>query len=302
MTGPGIGFQSSDQELRGEQPLLVFVHLRKTAGSTIRFVMSRQFRRAEEMTINAPSVDAANQTWNAIAPEQRAGIKCVRGHFPFAPNLFAPRAITCFTILRDPVERVASEYYFNLRNPEMRFHAALTRDRITLDQFVNSERFAEIHNTQTRMLAGTNASASPSELLDSAITNLRERMAVVGVSDRLDETLLLCRAIFGWRRLVYRRVNVNPRRPPFETLAATTLATIERANSLDRSLYRCACARLDELMHEYHISDSEVIALQRISRIYGAARRAIGWPRELWQEAQMAMARRRVALNRSSLY
>ena len=67
------------------------------------------------------------------------------------------------------------------------------------------------------------------------------------------------------------------------------------ASAFAGSLYRCACARPDELMQEYHISDSEVIALQRISCIYGAARRAIGWPRELWQEAQMAMARRRVA-------
>jgi hypothetical protein len=295
---PAGDFQSRSRKLCNEQPLLVFVHLRKTAGSTIRFVMSRQFRSAEEFTLNAPTVEAANQIWNATPPEQRARIKSVRGHFPYAPSLFAPRLITCFTMLRDPVERVISEYYFNLRNPEMRFHTALVREHITLEQFVNGERFAEVHNTQTRMLAGGQPDAGPSRMLDAAISNLRDRMALVGVSDRLDETLLLCRAILGWRRLVYRRVNVNPRRPSLDSLAPTTVSTIERANSLDRTLYRCACEELDELMDEHHIPDSAVLALSRLSSVYGAARRTVGFPRELWQEAQMAIARRRIALNR----
>jgi hypothetical protein len=129
----------------------------------------------------------------------------------------------------------------------------LNRDRITLAQFVRDEQFAEVHNLQTRILAGANASASPRELLDSALANLRDRMAVVGVSERLDETLLACRAIFGWRRLVYRRVNVTSRRPRLGAIDPETIATIERANSLDRTLYRFACEQLDEVMREYHI-------------------------------------------------
>jgi hypothetical protein len=80
-------------------------------------------------------------------------------------------------------------------------------------------------------------------------------MAVVGVSERVDETLLVCRAIFGWRRLLYRRVNVTTRRPRLGAIDPETIATIERANSLDRSLYRFACGRLDEVMREYRITD-----------------------------------------------
>src|SRR5271154_1133422 len=108
-------------------PLLVFVHLRKTAGTTVSHVMWRQFGRAQAININAPAVQAANEKWNTMSPERRAGVKCVRGHLPYGPDLFAPRKTTCFTILRDPVERVVSEYYFNLRNPGEKFHAVLIR-------------------------------------------------------------------------------------------------------------------------------------------------------------------------------
>jgi hypothetical protein len=279
---------------RGE-PLLVFVHLRKTAGTTIANVMRRQFRRGQAIDLNAPSVEAANQSWNAMPVAQRARIKCVRGHLPFAPELFAPRATTCFTILRDPVARVVSEYYFSRHDPTIRFHAALVRERITLEQFVSNERFAEVHNAQTRMLGGARDGISPGELLELAIANLRERIAMVGISERFEETLLLCRAILGWRRLIYRRVNVNRHRPALAAIEPATLAAIERANSLDRVLYRYACERFEELLQQHHINNSDAIALQRASRVYGAARRMVGLPRELWFELGMAARRRRVA-------
>jgi hypothetical protein len=261
--------------------------------------MARQFRHDQILTIDDfPTIEEANRIWNSLPAGRRGRIKCVQGHLPFAPDLFAPRATTCFTVLRDPVERVISEYYYNLHEPERRFHTALNRDRIALAQFVRDEQFAEVHNMQTRILACANASASPHELLDSAIGNLRDRMAVVGVSERLDATLLVCRAIFGWRRLVYRRVNVTLQRPRLDAIPPETIATIERANSLDRSLYRFACERLDQVTREYRITDSEVIALRRASRVYSAARRMLGLPRELWQEAHKAMYRRRIVLDR----
>lgn len=277
------------------QPLLVFAHLRKTAGTTVSYVMWRQFRRGEVINLNAPTIEAANEKWNALAPDRRSSVKCIRGHLPYSPDLFAPRKTICFTMLRDPVERVVSEYYFNLRNAGEKFHVALTHERLTLDQFVKSEISAEVHNTQTRMLAGAPVGSSAGELLELAWTNLREHLTMVGISERLDESLLLCRAILGWRHVLYRPVNVNPWRPAIETIPAETLSAIERANSLDRQLYRLGCARFDELLGEQHIRPPEVRALRRMSKAYGAVRRAIGLPREIWIEAQLALARRRVA-------
>ena len=203
------------------------------------------------------------------------------GHTPQASGATSARGI--------------SEFTFNLRSPSEKFHAVLSRERITLDRFVNSELSAEIHNTQTRMLAGAPAGASSSELLELASANLRERLAMVGISERLDESLLLCRSILGWRRLVYRRINVNPWRPAIQTISSKTVEAIERANSLDRELYRLGCAQFDELLREHRIAKAEVSALRRASRAYGTLRRTIGLPREIWIEARLALERRRVA-------
>lgn len=273
-------------------PLLIFVHIPKTAGSTVSYVMWRQFPRGEAVDVDAATVEEAQQRWSAMDPEQRARVRCIRGHLPFAPELFAPRATRFFTILRDPVERALSEYYYNLTGPKRLLYAPLVRNRMTLDQFVRSELAEQVYNGQTRMLAGAKADASPREQLELALASLKQ-MAVVGITERLDGTLLLCRAVLGWRYVIYRHINVNLWRPQPETISPATLAIIEQGNSLDRELYRAGCARFEELLREHDITNSEIAALHRASRIYSAARRIVGLPREVWIELRKAGERRR---------
>jgi hypothetical protein len=275
----------------GTEPLLVFVHIPKTGGTTVSFVLWRQFPRGQAIDLDAATVEEAKARWNAMASEQRARVRCIRGHLPFEPQMFAPRATRFFTILRDPVERVVSEYYYNLTGPSRMLYLPLTRDRMTLDQFVRSELCAPVHNGQTRMLAGANLDATPREMLDLAVANLRNHMAVVGITERLDATLLLCRAVLGWRYVIYRRVNATRGRPPLEAISAETLSVIEQANSLDRELYRVGCARFEELLREHHITGSAIAALNRASRLYSAARRIISLPREAWLGMRNASAR-----------
>jgi hypothetical protein len=64
---------------RREQPLLVFFHLRKTAGLTVRFVMARQFRRDEIITLDdSPTVEEANRIWNTLPAQRRAQINAYK--------------------------------------------------------------------------------------------------------------------------------------------------------------------------------------------------------------------------------
>jgi hypothetical protein len=280
------------------EPLLTFVHIPKTGGTTVSYVMWRQFSRGQVINIDGSTVEEVNRRWNRMEPEQRAHVRCIRGHLPFAPELFAPRAALFFTILRDPVQRVISEYYYNLTGPKRMLYDPLVRDRMTLDQFVRSELSAQVHNGQTRMLAGAKTDATPRELLDLAIANLHKHMAVVGITERLDGTLLLCRAVLGWRHVIYRSVNLTLRRPALRAISPATLSAIEQANSLDRELYRVGCARFEELLRQHNITDSEIAALHRASRIYGAVRRIIGLPREVLIELRNAAERRRPTSSR----
>ena len=71
----------------------------------------------------------------------------------------------------------------------------------------------------------------------TSLGHLRERFAVVGTSDRFDESLLLMAKRLGWRLPYYARQNVAPRLAHDTDISATALRTIRLRNQLDLQLY-----------------------------------------------------------------
>ena len=134
-------------------------------------------------------------------------------------------------MLRDPVERTISHYYWlKARNPEF---------RLSLAEALES---GEIHdNLQTRVLAADVSPAGelPGSALERAARAL-ERFDVVGLTEQFDASLALMHRAFGWARLPHARVNVTKDRRPRRKIDPETIALIERHNALDAKLYRRA--------------------------------------------------------------
>jgi hypothetical protein len=113
-------------------------------------------------------------------------------------------------LLRKPVERVISEYFYRMVRKS---HPLADRNikSFSLRDYVEKLPY---DNVQTKLLAGGNPSydfiggtCSPA-MLETAKRNLTERFSLVGLTERFEETLVLCRIIFGWqvKRYAVQRV------------------------------------------------------------------------------------------------
>lgn len=229
--------------------LLVFIHIPKTAGMTIRAIFYRQYRANEIYRIawnfdrNNPFVDFLN-----LSEERQDKIKVIFGHIPFGIHKYTQRSIHYFTLLRDPIERTISHYYHIRKRPNHFYHRmALDMD---IAEFVVQSRFREFDNGQVRQLTDAGRlpfGACSEDLLAQAIFNLENHFCCVGLQERFDESVVLLRRTLGWRKPpLYRRRNVNRVRPRGETLSAETLGVIAAYNELDRRLYEWATARLEQ--------------------------------------------------------
>lgn len=223
-------------------PTLIFVHLPKTGGTTFKSILRRVYGQARLFETTPGQVPESIERFAELPEETRAAYRVVTGHIPFGIETLVPRPSETIILLREPVERLISNYYHVRNTPEHPAHARTVAEGVSLEDFIRARQ----DNPMTRWYLSTDphkrALISPEEPvtrrhLDLALRNIRERCAVVGVTERFDEWVALVASRFEWPLTVYVRSNVTRKRPSAEDLPASTRNLLESRTGFDRELY-----------------------------------------------------------------
>jgi Galactose-3-O-sulfotransferase len=247
-------------ETHQSAPILLHLHIPKTAGSTLKHCIYEQYA-------NGPKGEPEERGWlregvfyyptgflkpkRPVIPQwirralARNDINAVVGHFQFGIHQFVPKPTTYVTLVREPVDRVVS-FYYHLHGAADERVGGITD--VTLDDFVSSLALRETDNDQTRRIAGLEPpfGRCTEKTLASAKDNLIRNFSVVGVTHRFDETLVLLKRLLNWGDLYYLPGLINKARPPRSGISPATIDRIAGHNRLDEELFRFAETLLDE--------------------------------------------------------
>jgi len=239
---------------------LIFLHVPKTAGLTLRSIIRRQYPPG--VIVDAPPTGLVEMT-----AEERARVRVILGHVPFGTHSQMSVPARYVTMLRNPVDRVVSLYYHLLGKPQ-NLHHPWVRGR-SLEEYAASAH-PQAMNHQTQLLSGHTAGLEAGSL-DAARQTLLHHVACCGVNERFDESLLLFKHALGWRNVFYLRENVSSVRPALSAIPASTIRVIERNNELDAELYSFAARQLDATLEaQPEAFWRELHRFRRINRVYGA--------------------------------
>ncbi len=250
--------------------MFVFLHIPKTAGSTLKYVIENQHTRRWSRRLHYGSMSEEGR-WHPqqvaravleLPPHQQKATQVLYGHFHFGVDRYLPQPVTYYTILRDPVERLISYYYYMLyhhhyllsRHPEQQ---RFQQGGVSIEEYVSSGSFPDLDNGQTRQMAGeaglpdhTPFGRCTGALLDEAKHNLRERIQVVGLTERFDESLLLIQRLCGWKTPYYVKQNVMNQRPCQAEIPPAALAAIQHSTMFDQQLYEYGVQLFQERVAE----------------------------------------------------
>jgi hypothetical protein len=200
----------------GRDPLLL-VHLPKTAGTTLAQLMRYHYRDGAFMgagnVLSRP--DEAEPRLQAIG--RKPAVRAAAGHVSFG---LAERVLpdaTFVTILREPVARTLSQYYFltEFGRGGGLVPPGLEEDVRGLGLGDAFDRGYLLDDLQTRMLCGAMSPYGdlPAAALERAKANLRDRFAYVGTTEKFDELLAVLNLALGWPTTAHEPARENPHRP-----------------------------------------------------------------------------------------
>lgn len=211
-----------------KEDLTIFMHIPKTGGTTLNSIFRNQYDKNQFYDHLFP-IDDMRKKYNELDQEAKNNIKAVSGHYSYGINKIFSKSFTYFTMLRNPVERVISLYYFLKSTPTI---YPEMKD-MTFTEFIDWSR--EAKNGQTKQVSGLWGNPS----VEKAKENLRT-FRVIGLTERFDESLFLMKKAFGWSDIEYNSLNITKKRPLKSELSQKVISLIEEHNQLDFELYRYA--------------------------------------------------------------
>ena len=227
----------------------IFVHVPKTAGSTLDQVLNREAngrvywlsggaREAMARLARMPSQDALRYVLYA-------------GHLPWGLHKVIPAPCQYLTMLRNPVDRLVSHYFHVLDEPGHHSYEQIVTGQMSLLDFVTSDISIELDNLQTRFVAGLEASDSTpinccsQSLLHRALENIEQTFAAVGVQELFDESLVLFSDYLCWNHQpLYSAKRVNTARPHGRSIPQEVSNAILYRNQFDQRLHQWATEQI----------------------------------------------------------
>lgn len=222
--------------------VLIFSHIPRTAGTTLRTIINQQHPCAVIHTLRDETDSIA--LFRKLPEDNRAKIRVLQGHKPFGIHECLQVSADYITMLREPVDRVISFYYWILRWPSNDLYEKVRS--MSLGDFADSG-LPQAVNQQTEFVSGLRNN-STAEALEVAKRNLALHFTAFGIAEHFDESLFLFKRLLGWQNIYYASQHVAKNRPARREIPSPAIKLIEKHNSFDMELYEFAKQRFEDVI------------------------------------------------------
>jgi len=260
---------------------LRFLHIPKTAGSTFKRILLRQYKGAGHFVFKGNNpLDI--ERFNALSASERKAIKLFTGHAPIVTGIREADEVPIITILRDPVKRVMSfcQHVSEGKSPHLlKYHPPET---FNLDEFLESGN-SELSNLQSRMLINYERDGqgllienlTEQQIVGKSLDNLCSKITCYGLQEYFDQSLVLFARRLAWKTPYYESVN-RPNTKQLLKFEERHIDRIKELNTVDIEFYTKAKQRFlskiendDEFLRQYNRFRTNQKALSPFIKCYG---------------------------------
>ncbi|MFT4412441.1 sulfotransferase family 2 domain-containing protein [Fredinandcohnia humi] len=224
-----------------KQLLKIHLHMPKTAGTTFKSILRKNYEPNEIIDLYESFQDH-EEVMNRIKSLDVAEVEWLNCHLSFGIHNYVQKPVTYITFLRDPFDRLISEYSFILRNPEHGLHQQVKKMSLLEYQELEVNK-----NKQSKVIIGKPLSESiDMKDVEKAKEIMRKHFTFVGITEHFTESVFLLKKEFNWYNASYTSMNVSQNKPDRNTISNDCLEAIRENNQIDLALYKYVKDQLDE--------------------------------------------------------
>ena len=125
---------------------VIFLHIPKVGGTTVNRIIDRQYKpntiyRVRDDDSRHKRIQDCVDEFKLLPSSEKEEIEVVMGHMGFGIHNFLPQPSVYITMLRDPVERVISYYYYVLRTSNHYLYQKVTSEKNELRRLYSFRNF-----------------------------------------------------------------------------------------------------------------------------------------------------------------
>lgn len=227
---------------------ILFDHLPKCAGSSLNSFLKSHFPNrlifCTDGYHNAESVEL----FKSYPEPKRHSFALITGHRTNELIFCASPECIKITVLRDPVERIISHYYYAKSNTFHYLYDTIHKHKISLKEYARSGLSEELQNWYVIHFSGLShldIQKQPEEAIKIAYNEIENRYDCVGFLDKIDVFVKdLKRKANLTKEFGNFRENTTKGKPTVSTIPADVIQTIEIENKLDIALYNMIKSRI----------------------------------------------------------
>ena len=253
------------------EDLLIYLHIPKTGGTTLRDIIQRQYKTQKILTI--PRLEKSMITIEDLSSKQKNEINVIQGHLQYGIHNNLNRNAKYFAIIRDPINRVLSTYYYIMGQPSNPHNLSTDNNQMTIYDYFQSGVNPFLINGQTQLISGKtgnidNPIIESEELFSLAKENIENDFLFLGITEMFDETILILKNMLGWHMPYYSIANRTKKKPNYDAVNPTIISFIKEHNQLDIKLYNITkTSLLNRIAEENNIFQNKINKFKKINRL-----------------------------------
>ncbi|MDQ0218900.1 hypothetical protein ELQ35_10500 [Peribacillus cavernae] len=215
--------------------LFIHLHMPKTAGTTLNSIIKKNYKSNEIIDLYESFKDH-QEVVEKLQSLQLSGVKCINCHLSYGIHCHVTQPAKYVTMLREPIERVASEYYFIRNTPHHNLH-----DKVMKMDLLEFQQEPTNMNKQSKIVLGIPLSEDVSKAdFRMGKQNIKADFAFIGITELFNESIVIMKKQFDWPDIQYGKKNITTNRPQVTDLPEHVIEELKQYNKVDYALYKYA--------------------------------------------------------------